>query len=80
MISVDWAKKILPILNLNKNPERQFRKIDPRNPHGGDCYFENYLGCQLPHQKIIADIGRDWLRKNKLRRNRGGPHTFIHWI
>lgn len=65
-------------LRLDANPERQLRKRVPSNPYGGA--HEGFIGVQFPRDRratVLKDIGRDWMRRNHLRRD--GDARFTTW-
>jgi hypothetical protein len=73
------AQTIARRLRDDANPERQLRPVRQNNPHGGA--HEGFRGVQFPRAKrerVIHDLGREWMRKNKLQRD--GGVQFTRWI
>lgn len=69
LIDTVWAREYSAKLDIKLNPERQFRPKSKVNQGGGQASNPNCVGIQFGQQRIVRDLGRDWLRKNKYKRN-----------
>ena len=67
-----WAKETSAKLADTQNPERGMRDNTPKE----------YIDIHYPvNTKLIMvkDIGRKWLKQNKIKRNTNNPRQFITW-
>lgn len=73
------ARTIASRITDEANPESQLRNHSRMNPHGGK--HEGFVGMCWPSnvgEKVIIDIGREWLRGTKFRRPTGVG--FVSWL
>lgn len=83
LMDTAWAKEYSLLLDENLNPERQFRPVSQTNKGGGQASSKQNVGQQYPanprHGIIVKDLGRPWLKQNKLKRN-ATKWKFNTWV
>jgi hypothetical protein len=77
LISTDYWKKYLPYFDTSLNPEYQFKKLFKDESLGLNTVTSRYYNERLEFSK---DIGREWLRDNKLTRNYNTETSWSPWI
>jgi hypothetical protein len=82
LLQTKAAQSIASRMNPKYNPERQLRKKSPKEPHGKNLQGE-YISVHYPKQKVIFDIGRAWMTKNKIAKSelktKSSRHNFNRW-
>jgi hypothetical protein len=78
----EWGYMVSRVLDPNHNPEKQLRpRNSKKNPIGGKNP-NTCLGMQYPGPKntiIVRDIGRDWMRKNRIGKKQSKNGFFNRW-
>jgi len=77
------ARSIAERMNPKYNPERQLRPKGPKEPNGRDLQGD-WKSVHYPKYKVIRDIGRKWMAKNKVskatnKKTKRAKHNFNRW-
>ena len=77
LISTEIWKKYLENFDTSINPEYQFKKQFQNSETGLSKFTSVYYNEGL---EVSKDIGRDWLKRNKIRRKYADGATWSPWI
>jgi len=77
LISTEIWKKYLDNFDTSINPEYQFKKQFQNSKTGLSKFTSVYYNERL---EVSKDIGRDWLKRNKISRKYANGATWSPWI
>lgn len=70
-----FIKNILPMMDDNKNPEKQLRTYEETELGKYLFNFKHGIYTKDSTKKVVEDIGRDWMKKTKYKKKIG----FMYW-